>query len=165
MDLLLPESLREKLKKPFGKLHPNIKSAKKDISGYVIAVGDKVSVGLIMEGIQPDICVYDGKTKRQSIAIPDEIKKFGAVEIKVKNPAGMIAFEAVSAIRSAIRSGRKTNIFVDGEEDLLALSAIVDAPKNAIIIYGQPDEGVVVVKSDLKTKAKAKKILDEMIEK
>jgi uncharacterized protein (UPF0218 family) len=165
MDLLLPESVREKLKKPFGKLHPDIKSAKKDISGYVIAVGDKVSIGLITAGIQPDICLIDGKTKRQEIAIPDEIRKSGAVEIKVKNPAGTIAAEAVSAIRSAIRSGRKTNIFVDGEEDLLALPAMIDAPKNAVIIYGQPDEGVVVVKSDLKTKAKAKKILDEMIEK
>jgi uncharacterized protein (UPF0218 family) len=162
MDLLLPESVREKLKKPFGKLHPDIKSAKKEISGYVIAVGDKVSVGLINAGIQPDICIIDGKTKRQAIAIPDEIRKSGAVEIKVKNPAGMITDEGVSAIRSAIRSGKKTNIFVDGEEDLLALPAMIDAPKDAKIIYGQPDEGVVVVKSDLKTKAKAKKILDEM---
>jgi GTP-dependent dephospho-CoA kinase len=165
MDLLLPESVREKLKKPFGKLHPDIKSAKKDISGYVIAVGDKVSIGLLKEGIRPDICIYDGMTKREKIAIPDEIRKSAYIEIKVKNPAGMLSGEAVSALNSAIKSRKKTNIYVEGEEDLLALPAIKDSPADAIIIYGQPDEGVVLVRADSKTKAKAKKILDEMIEK
>ena len=162
MDLFLPEKLREKLKKPFGKLYPDIGAAKKDITGYVIAVGDKVSEELLKAGIKPDIVLFDGKTKRQEIAVPDAVKKYEAEEKKTVNPAATITGEAVETIKSAIASGKKTKIFVEGEEDLLTLPAIRAAPENATIIYGQPDEGLVVVKSDSKSKDKAKKIMDEM---
>ena len=36
-------------------------------------------------------------------------------------------------------------LVVDGEEDLLALPSILFAPLNAYVLYGQPNEGIVVV--------------------
>ena len=54
-------------------------------------------------------------------------------------------------------------IEVLGEEDLSALPAIFLAPnRDVTIIYGLPDKGVVVVKTNEENKNKAKKIIDEM---
>ena len=35
---------------------------------------------------------------------------------------------------------------VDGEEDLLALVAVLYAPQNSFVVYGQPHCGIVFVK-------------------
>lgn len=165
MDLLLPEKLREKLKKPFGRTYPDIESAKKTlINSYIISVGDEVTQKLLSNGIEPNICIYDKKTQRKKITLPEEIKNYAAEEKKAVNPAGKITQEAADTIKEAIKGGRKTKIFITGEEDLLALPAITAAPEDALIIYGQPNKGLVVVKADSKTKQKAKKIMDEMIE-
>jgi len=48
-------------------------------------------------------------------------------------------------------------IFVRGEEDLAALPAILLAPEGSVVLYGQPDEGVVFVSI---TKSKKEEILD-----
>jgi len=36
------------------------------------------------------------------------------------------------------------------------------APLKALVIYGQPDEGVVVVKVNRRVKSQVKKLIDEM---
>ena len=36
-------------------------------------------------------------------------------------------------------------ITVNGEEDLLVLPVCIHAPDNAIVMYGQPNEGLVLV--------------------
>ncbi|MFC6769315.1 DUF359 domain-containing protein, partial [Natrinema soli] len=45
----------------------------------------------------------------------------------------------------ALSTDEPTTILVDGEEDLVALPAIVAAPEGASVVYGQPDEGMVHV--------------------
>jgi len=57
---------------------------------------------------------------------------------------------------------RKTQIFVDGEEDLAVLPAMILAPDASIIIYGQPDEGIVLIKVDEEMRNRAKDILKKM---
>ena len=37
-------------------------------------------------------------------------------------------------------------IVVEGEEDLATLPAILYAPPGSVVVYGQPDEGSVLVK-------------------
>ena len=53
-------------------------------------------------------------------------------------------------------------IEVDGEEDLASLAAIYMAPPDVTIIYGLPDKGVLVVKSNNENKRKVKDILNKM---
>ena len=53
-------------------------------------------------------------------------------------------------------------IEIEGEEDLAALPAIWLAPRDVTIIYGLPDKGVVIAKSNDENKKKAKEILDKM---
>jgi GTP-dependent dephospho-CoA kinase len=166
MDLVLPESLRAGLKKPFGKLYPGIDAITSLVEGKtVIAVGDKVTDGVITKGITPQVCVYDGRTKRRKIGIPNSILKYDARAVSVKNPAGQITGDAFAALGDALATGVRTKISVSGEEDLLALAAIRLAPAGAYVIYGQPDEGVVLVEVNAKTKDLVEKIFAEMIRK
>jgi len=48
------------------------------------------------------------------------------------------------------------------EEDLLAIPVIALAPVSAIIFYGQPGEGIVVVKSDADSKSRNRELLAEI---
>jgi uncharacterized protein (UPF0218 family) len=66
--------------------------------------------------------------------------------VRVKNPAGTITDEAVSAVERALSGGERVGLIVEGEEDLLALPAVLYAPLNSLVVYGQPYEGVVVVR-------------------
>jgi len=48
-------------------------------------------------------------------------------------------------------------LVVDGEEDLLALPAIIHAPRGSILYYGQPNKGLacVIVTNEKKHEALA----------
>jgi uncharacterized protein (UPF0218 family) len=51
---------------------------------------------------------------------------------------------------------------VDGEEDLLTLIAILYVPEDSFVIYGQPYEGIVVVKATEAKKEEISGILNSM---
>ena len=51
--------------------------------------------------------------------------------IHVKNPLGTITKEAVCAVKTALEKNEHIHIVVDGEEDLLALIAVLYAPENS----------------------------------
>jgi hypothetical protein len=82
--------------------------------------------------------------------------------IYVKNPPGTITEEALKAIQEALKSNSRVKMVVDGEEDLLALIAVLYAPENSFVVYGQPYEGVVVVKATRNKKAEVAEILKAM---
>ena len=56
----------------------------------------------------------------------------------------------------------KTRIEVEGEEDLASLAVIFMAPSDAIIIYGLPDKGVLVIKPTKENKDIVKEVLSKM---
>jgi hypothetical protein len=86
----------------------------------------------------------------------------GKILVRVKNPQGTITEEAIAAIRDALESDEHFHILVDGEEDLLALIAVLFAPEKSLIVYGQPYTGIVVVEVTPEKKAAAMEILDTM---
>ena len=51
---------------------------------------------------------------------------------------------------------------VAGEEDLLTIVAVLKACENSLVVYGQPQQGVVVVKVDATSKHKAGLIVEAM---
>ena len=53
-------------------------------------------------------------------------------------------------------------IMVNGEEDLLVLPVCVYAPENSVVMYGQPNQGLVIVKVTPEIRNKAQKLLDLM---
>jgi uncharacterized protein (UPF0218 family) len=99
-------------------------------------------------------------TLRKSLN-PVEIK--AEVTYRVRNPAGVITRQAWDAIREAMQH-REAVIFVDGEEDLLAIPAILESPDSAFIVYGQPSQGLVVVTASPVTKHEVKEMMSRMTE-
>ena len=124
----------------------------------VTTVGDVVSRETLAAGIQVGLRIVDQMTLRKRIS-PVEIKAEGTY--RVKNPAGVITSEAWDTIREALKD-REAVIFVDGEEDLLAIPAVLESPDNALVVYGQPSAGLVVVTVSPQTKSDVRKIMNRM---
>jgi uncharacterized protein (UPF0218 family) len=152
---MLPEELRETLKKPFGKVYKTLP----DIDGDIVTVGDIVTKTVIENDITPKLSIFDLKTQRN---IPVEINHIFKKIIKIKNPPGYISDEAIESIKylSTIND-KDIALLVDGEEDLLTLIVIKYFPVGTYVLYGQPNEGIVVLKIDKKLKQEIDKILKQ----
>ncbi len=108
---------------------------------YITAVGDVVSKETEAAGIRVNLRIVDHKSMRHSL----EPSTFHASNVyEVKNPAGVITSGSWDAIKKAFRN-KDSIIFVEGEEDLLALPCVMESPPRALVLYGQPSEGMVVV--------------------
>jgi len=112
---------------------------KKNKYKTVVTVGDYCS-----HHLQSDIKIFDKKVQRQSFAQKHECA------ITIENPAGTIQKEAWDAIKLAFKE--KTNICVNGEEDLLAIPAVLLARPKTLVIYGFPNKGICLLESNLKNK-------------
>jgi uncharacterized protein (UPF0218 family) len=160
--------LRAKLKEPFGTLIQGTFSetmnkletiAEREKPPKIISVGDTVSRNLHEHGVSPQLSITDNKRMRKRI----QPRIFPTKSIvHVKNPQGTITEEAITAIQKALESDRQVHIIVDGEEDLLTLIAVLHAPEESLVVYGQPHEGIVVVKVTPEKKAKVMEVLKVM---
>ncbi len=161
----LPENLRDQLKEPFGILIKNSEITKQSISKYsaqdslVITVGDATTDKLIELGITPSIQIVDGLEKRAK-RTPPSVKV--TTNLTCNNPAAQITQESMDAIKLAFSSPKPVRITVVGEEDLLVLPVCVLAAEDSIVMYGQPNEGLVIVKITSEIKNKAQSIIDLM---
>jgi hypothetical protein len=82
--------------------------------------------------------------------------------LHVQNPKATITDEAITAVRNSFGNGNRIQIVVDGEEDLLALVAVLYAPENSLVVYGQPYEGIVVIKVTQAKRTEISEILNTM---
>ena len=125
----------------------------------IISVGDVVTLNLIKSQIPIKVMIIDGRAQRRS-AQPIKVKT--QKTLYLKNPPGTITSDAWTIVQQAFEQSKTTKVFVDGEEDLLTLVAVIRAPANSIVIYGQPKEGVVAIKVTTQTKKRMLKIIDLM---
>ena len=164
----LTSDLRKKLKKPVGLLiRGSFKETMRKLRRIVeeekpvkiIAVGDRVSLNLVKNGLFPHLLIVDNKIMRRSVSpILISVNR----TFRVKNPPGTITTEALSTIEEALKQDYRTKIVVEGEEDLLTLAAVLYAPEKSFVVYGQPREGIVVVKVTKEKKAEAANFLKSM---
>lgn len=161
----LPQKLQEQFKKPWGTLIRGSFSETacqlREIIKYekppsIVAVGDAVSKNLVENEIFPNLLIIDNKVMRTTVR---PFSFLADKEIYAKNPPGTITQEALDAVKEAFKANCRTKIVIEGEEDLLTIAAVFYAPENSIIVYGQPHEGVVVVKATRENKAEAAEIL------
>jgi uncharacterized protein (UPF0218 family) len=164
---ITPE-LRVKLKEPFGLLVQGSFSETmrelmvivgREKPPVIVAVGDTVSRNLHERGVDVQLFITDNKRRRKRIQ--SRIFPVKSV-VCVRNPAGVITREAVVAVRGALEGGEQVHVVVDGEEDLLVLVAVLYAPLGSLVVYGQPFEGIVVVKVTAEKRAEAVEILKVM---
>ncbi len=161
----LPDSLRDQLKIPLGILLPESQVDKVNIqkhlseNSYIISVGDRTTEKMINFDLIPSLQIIDGQEKREKREPP---KLENATELNVDNPAAEITPQSISLIKKAFTLQSPVRLFVNGEEDLLVLPVCVHAPENAIVLYGQPNEGLVIVKITPEIRNKAQTLLDLM---
>lgn len=161
------------LREPFGlllkdeeitssKLHSLLERAK-----LIVSVGDATTDRLSLCGLVPSVYIVDGKERReQRLKVGGESHlNFSVRELRCSNPAGTISRGALRVLQEAlalVREVRPVKVFVDGEEDLLALPLLYLVPYGSVILYGQPLEGIVVVKVSLEVRRKAKDLMDKL---
>ncbi len=161
----LPNSLRDQLKIPLGVLLLESQTDKTNIkkflseNSYIITVGDRTTEKMIEFGLIPSLQIIDSQEKREKREPP---KLANATELTVDNPAAEITSQSIGVIQQAFTMQPPVRISVNGEEDLLVIPVCVYAPENAIVLYGQPNEGLVIVKINPEIRNKTQKLLDSM---
>ncbi len=163
-DLVLPDELRDKLAEPIGDVVQEDDLARLlEGSERVISVGDAVTLTLLRKGMEPDVAVFDYRTRRgEDDALRGEIDRMRGAHMRVENPPGTITRALWRAVRDAVRGTEKVKIEVAGEEDLAALVAIAMAPEGAHVIYGLPQRGLAVVRVEESTRAFANAAMKRM---
>jgi len=164
--LFLPENLRNELKIPLGKLIPNNSSEKEDYirkiysEKVVITVGDATSELLLQMGLIPLLHIVDGQEKRKKRFLP--LADVITTELTVKNNPGEINSESFNLIKNIFEEKPPIRLVVDGEEDLLVLPVCLFAPENSVVMYGQPNEGLVIAEITSEIRDKVQKIVNQM---
>jgi uncharacterized protein (UPF0218 family)/phosphopantetheine adenylyltransferase len=130
----------------------------KETPKCVIAVGDVTSSTLIKEGYTPEVMIVDGITKRG----PFEEEFMAERVFKIFNPAAVIYPEAWSVIDTAIQGDKYALIVVEGEEDLMGFPAVLLAPDDSAVLYGQPDVGIVWIPINDETRKTTRDLLEQM---
>ncbi len=169
MRFVLTPELRASLKEPLGELirgeipRPYLRIKDElERAPFIITVGDVVTENVLRLGIKPSVAIYDHRTKRRDY---DPDIEADAVLMTVRNPPGTITKALLNAIRKGFglaRRGRRVYISVNGEEDLAAIPAVLYAPVGSVVLYGQPDEGVVLIRVTPECKLRCGKLMSKM---
>lgn len=144
------EDLRHFLSQPLGILFmkDSLWKTRIPLDFNTITVGDYVTSSYIkFFNRAPPLAFVDFKTKRTDFKEFDIPTYFDNV-FEIKNPRGTILIQTIIDVLLEAIIGfpeDKTLMIVDGEEDLIPLILFyVTLPENTIVVYGQPDVGVVV---------------------
>jgi len=125
----------------------------------IISVGDVVSRRMLEKKLPLNIFIVDNRSMREATEpLPFKADK----TLKLINPAGTITEDSWRIIDEAINSEGLVRVLVDGEEDLLTIVAVLLAPENSMVVYGQPNKGIVVINVTEEIKRKMREIISRM---
>jgi uncharacterized protein (UPF0218 family) len=161
------------LKKPFGSLIKQKDISKEKVfyfikeSKMIITVGDATTEKILSFGLMPNLAIIDGierRIKKSELEILNLKKTFFTKnhiynQYQCRNTKGTISKEAYLTIQKVLSGGEQAIIFIDGEEDLLALPVFALAPLDSVVFYGQPLEGIVMVKINDEIKNKSSNLI------
>ena len=171
--MALDAHLRERLAKPFGEVMSFEKTAEKlrergspagsARSALLIAVGDQIIVNLLQASLTPDIAVYDGICQRKEVPREWIMQMQKAAmrdggSVRAPNMPGTINPRMEARVRDLLSIGSGW-LEIEGEDDLCSLVVMAYARTGAILLYGQPNAGVVWVEIDEKRQKEAQELL------
>jgi len=172
--LTLPDAMRRELQKPLGKLLTG-KSIEEHIrtnrDNITVTIGDITTETLFSNGVKPALAIVDLQVERKPYQSLEAYKFPKQYEIvRVVSGPGFISKPAIEAIQQwtkGIRSRKRMVLVVDGEEDLLTLSVIVNAPVGSVVYYGSPPStdrpGLVAVEVTKKKKQEVSELLRQFV--
>lgn len=162
---VLTDEQRDILKKPFGRLVADNQITRVLLqtmigkSDLVVTVGDATTQRIEELGIFPRIEIVDGREQRTLRQLPPTSI---TATLECTNPPGTLYDESIDTVRRALDSKTPVRIIVDGEEDLFVLLVCDMYPDGTVVVYGQPNEGIVVVHVNPMVRDKAHGILASM---
>lgn len=162
----LPDSLRDQMKNPLGDLIPESQVSKSSIqkylqtNSYLITVGDRTTEKMIAYDLVPSLQIIDNYEKR--VKREPTKNNITYTELSCNNPAAEITPASIEIIKKAFTSKSPVRLTIIGEEDLLVLPVCIHAPENSVVMYGQPNEGLVIVKVTPEIRNKTQRLLDLM---
>ncbi len=124
----------------------------------VIVVGDATLRRFQEMNLPFDLAIIDGKIQRQEyrpLVIDPKL-----IDLIVVNPSSHITPMLADGISLALKNKLKY-VYVDGEEDLAAIVALLLVPLGAAVYYGQPNEGMIEWVATEQQKAMAYQILSQ----
>lgn len=126
-----------------------VRTIKEDLAPpLTIAIGDVVTRNISRYDSRPDVSVIDLKTQREPTTFEADLAEHYDISLRCRNPPGSLTAEAWGSVALAILlalSGKHVLVVVDGEEDLLAIPAVLTAPERSLIVYGLRDEALVAL--------------------
>ena len=165
--LVLPQNLRDELKKPLGILIEKIDNETIKNCTYLITVGDETTKIFNNSSLKLNIAVVDFKVAGvKQFSDFKELGFLGAEEIvRVKNPPGHITPELFKTIFEIFKKKGNDQLIIkiDGEDDLSVLPLILSSPLRSCIFYGQPDKGIVSIAVDENVKNKTYDLMTRFI--
>ena len=163
----ISEETKNELKEPIGELF----SDPKDLEGFIrkeqkkpgrhriLSIGDVCTATLLSLGIKPHLAVFDYHTRRAEAdrKTLDALGEEYGAPTRYDNPAGTVSDSLIKEAKALIMKGGA--ILIEGEEDLTALAFIREADEDDLVLYGQPGEGVVLVRPTKEIKRKIERWL------
>lgn len=144
---ILPANSRQELSRPYGILFLSLDPLVDYLSNFsrVISVGDVVTESLLSRNIIPYMSIIDGKTKR-TISKSLNFATYKRI-ISIINEPALIRMSTMKLLKNLLEhnDNEKTLVIVDGEEDLLVIPIVLYGKEGDIVIYGQPNAGVVAL--------------------
>lgn len=162
--MILPEELREEVRKPFGKLYSSIHQITIPENRKLVTVGDKISYNCITAGLKPFLIIFDGKIEREFVDLNTRsiLDRYADMTLVASNPPGQITEELQKMIKKSLVCKTTCAIFVIGEEDLAGIQVFLEYPLGTIVLYGQPGKGIVFVEIDENIKNKCRDLQSRM---
>lgn len=168
---LLPQ-YRSLFSSPFGLVFSDMNAVLAAYPKQVFcSVGDVVTEQLFSARAPWLLAVIDGYTKRDPyhISIPADV-----TTVIVDNPPGCISSDLINAIQRVMHFAScaspcsihlaRTLIKVNGEEDLAILPLLLAAPEETVLLYGQPNEGIVALVVNSESRSLAHEYLGYFVE-
>lgn len=165
----LPQNQRIYFKKPLGKIIQSQKNVIAFVQNLfsdknipkIISVGDATTEVLTSLSLMPDIAIIDEHIQRERVSL---LKLEDFIVLEAINEAGYIMRNAWNIIADSIKiEDNKIVIKITGEEDLLVLPTILEAPLDSKVLYGQPNEGLVVVSVTEEIKQNVCELMRKMV--
>lgn len=124
----------------------------------IVVVGDATLRIFQLKQFPFDLAIIDGKIQRKEyrpLAVDPQL-----IDLIVVNPASEITTMLADGVSLALKRHYKY-VYVDGEEDLAAIVALLLIPLGGAVYYGQPGTGMIEWVATEQQKAMAYQILSQ----
>ena len=151
---LLPNPVRRDFSRPRGLVYRgDITKWLEDSEEPLFCIGDVVSRYCTKTTKRHVVLVVDGKTRRTKEVEEHAYPNYN--KIYVVNPPATVTLNAYNTICSLVKRPGKWIIYVEGEEDMLALPAIACLQRKGTVVYGVPGLGATIIRVSLNVSREA----------